>query len=353
MTLRQPTICGDLVRAIAGDRGDRCCTLTRQRIGRDRARDALGGGIERATERDVEQVLRGLQGDPDAPPIQSSIVQAAQLVEQLRVWLRWDDGLREAVIDLVFGAVHQAERFGDGTGKFKRRFAVDVVTRMLEENVSGVDIPQVVHEMLTPFVGIFVDFAVALLNEHQAWPPIERVRLPLLYGNQGVGAVLVKIGLAVWRVWRALVTLVRKPSRYERHVRSATAHLAAERTAIDGILPRDRLVTIAEESLTIVDQLGVVIAPQVKTIDALYRLTIDVVGDDDDRRREVVVIAVRVLMKEAYGDSPFLGHLIDGPLGGFVIEELVRATGHFIKRLGIEPVRALTAPAQLAIGGPS
>lgn len=350
MALRQRTICGDLMRALLDDRSRDRCKLGGLRIGRARARNALGLDLDRTAERDVLDVLRGLRGDGDRPPIQTSLVRATQLVQQLRAWLRWDDGLREAIIDLVLGAVQQAERFGDGTGSFKRRFVIDAVARVLENNISGGELPDGAHEVLTPFVGIFVDVTVSVLNEHDAWPPIDRVKLPLLFRGKGVGAALVRVGLAVWRVWQALVSVLRASTRYERNIRQATARLAAERVALEDVLPRDRLVTVAEQTLTVLEQLGLIIAPQAHTIEALYRLTLEVVGDDEDRRREVVVIAIRVLMKQAYSDSLFLAHLLDGPVGAFVLDEVVRAVGHFVQRLGIEPARELAALAALETG---
>lgn len=72
--------------------------------------------------------------------------------------LRWDEGLKQAWSGLVLAAVHQAERFGDGTGALKRKFATDLVVRALESyNFGGLPFLTIQKTLLAPVVGILID----------------------------------------------------------------------------------------------------------------------------------------------------------------------------------------------------
>ena len=67
--------------------------------------------------------------------------EAFRLLGKVSTVLHWDR-LRPELSDLILGAVHEAEQFGDGEGPRKRRFAIELITRVVERyNYAGTPFP--------------------------------------------------------------------------------------------------------------------------------------------------------------------------------------------------------------------
>lgn len=57
--------------------------------------------------------------------------QALNEAGKIPTLLNWSQGLSQAIYSLTYNIVIQSERYSPGTGELKRRFAIDVVTRIL------------------------------------------------------------------------------------------------------------------------------------------------------------------------------------------------------------------------------
>src|SRR5258708_7765357 len=123
-----------------------------------------------------DQLLESFQRETGTPNVADSAREVFALLQELLRVLRWNDGLREALSDIILFAVQQAERFGAfrvKTGEFKRWFVVDVAIRILRRyHYGGLPFLQPIEDAMRPFVGIFVDWTVAILNLHEKllWP---------------------------------------------------------------------------------------------------------------------------------------------------------------------------------------
>ena len=254
--------------------------------------------------------------------------------------LKWDEGLKADWSTLIMRVVQQAERFGDGMGAKKRRFAVELVVRVIERyNYQGAPfLPSIERAFVNPIAGIMVDWSVAVLNLHNVWPKVTRVKFPSIFqGSYGfffkfafwLAAVIVKL-----REWFFL------PSKYERQIRSALRAIEPDVQRLLRTLPPNRLRETLEELASILAELGQVTAPYVRLIDRVLRLGDSVTRLTVAERQEAGVRVLRRLLQEAYADDPFALVFIDSPLGDSLLRALVEHTTWILFRNGLLPTAA-------------
>ena len=120
---------------------------------RDRPASAA---VDRATVA-LERLLDDFDAVHDGRTVVGAASEAFRTLADIPRILRWDSGLRPALQDLILGTITQAERFGDGTGEYKRRFSIDTITRVLRVYDETGFIEPVEDVVVAPFVGIEID----------------------------------------------------------------------------------------------------------------------------------------------------------------------------------------------------
>ncbi len=251
--------------------------------------------------------------------------------------LNWNGGLKESLSALVLAAVHQAERFGDGTGAVKRRFASDIVVRVLENyNFGGLPFLSIQKTLLAPFVGVLIDWSVEILNIHPAcWEPVQHVKLPKL--KRGIYDGLLRIALAFSRVVMWINKWLVRPTKYERQLRAALKQIAPETADLLRALPPQRLPAIVERLVNIVVKLGNVTAPYVGLVEQVLRLGQEFIGMNVAERTEAVFLMLRGLLLEAYADDQLALIFIDSPLGDTLLRAIVQHSTWVLARNGLLP----------------
>jgi hypothetical protein len=288
-----------------------------------------------ATSAAIEKLLDEFQIEHGGMTIVDAAAEAFRELGEIPHILRWDEGLRAAVHDLVLATVHQAERFGDGTGAFKRRFSVDTVTRVLREYDTTGLIEPVEDVLVAPFVGIQIDWIVQALNIHDAWKPVDHVALPKFF--QGRYGNLLRLNAWLWHAWVVLRELVLFPSGYERELRDARRNIDAEVQALYGILPTTSSQYTAELLVNVVAKVGNLTAPHVQTIDSLWRLTEQLGRMSVADREEVVIRAATLLLRRAYAHDDLALSIFDSAIGQFLIRQMVFSTEWVLARNGLLP----------------
>lgn len=261
--------------------------------------------------------------------------EAFRLLGEIPKLVHWDEGLDEAQRAIIQAAVQQAERFGDGTGAFKRRFAIDLIVRALRSyNQNGFPfIPPIEDAFVKPFLGIFVDWSVVVLNLHDAWPPVKSVHVPKIF--EGRYGPVVWLGMWVLRQWIWLNEMFLYTTKYERNLRDATAAIEPETRQLLDVLPPQQIAILTEELASIIARVGQLTAPHVRSIDSLLRLSVEMQNLAAEERREVVVVIFRDLLAEAYADTPFALDFIESRFGDFLIGEMVRMVDGVLARNGL------------------
>jgi hypothetical protein len=257
-----------------------------------------------------------------------------QLGEIPRI-LRWNTGLQDALHDLVLATVNEAERFGDGTGAFKRRFSVDVVTRVMRSYDSTGMIEPIEDVLIAPFVGIEIDWIVQALNIHNAWKPVEHVQLPRFFQGRYQG--LLRFQSRLWRVWVRVRDLFFYPSLYERQIRQARIEIDPQVHALLTVLPPASQHETMELLANVIATIGNLTAPHVHTIDSLFQLVHQIGEMTDTERREVVFRAISILLRRTYADNDLAIVMLDSTIGQFVIRQLVLSTEWVLRKNSLLP----------------
>ncbi|MDB5904563.1 MAG: hypothetical protein JWM26_3441 [Betaproteobacteria bacterium] len=326
---RRPALMGGCMDAIAND----LCSQLFRDCGRQQPTPA-SPEVD-ATSAAIEKLLDEFQVKHGGLTIIDAAAEAFRKLAEIPHILRWDEGLRAAVHDLVLATVHEAERFGDGTGAFKRRFSVDTVTRVLRGYDTTGLIEPVEDVLVSPFVGIQIDWIVQALNIHDAWKPVDHVALPKFF--QGRYGNLLRLNAWLWHAWVVLRELVFFPSRYERELRDARRNIDAEVQALYGILPTSSSQYTAELLVNVVAKVGNLTAPHVQTIDSLWRLTEQLGRMSVADREEVVIRAATLLLRRAYADDDLALSIFDSAIGQFLIRQMVFSTEWVLARNGLLP----------------
>jgi hypothetical protein len=332
-SVRRPDLMGGCMDGIVND----LCSQFLRDCGRAQPRQATPE-VD-ATSAAIEKLLDEFQTRHDGMTIVDAAAEAFRTLAQIPHILRWDEGLRAAAHDLVLETVHQAERFGDGTGAFKRRFSVDTITRVLRGYDTTGLIEPVEDVLVSPFVGIQIDWIVQALNIHDAWKPVEHVALPKFfdgrYGN------MLRLYARVWHAWVVLRELLYFPSRYERELRDARRNIDVQVQALYVIFPTTSSQYTVELLVNVVAKVGNLTAPHVQTIDSLWRLTEQLGRMSIADREEVVIRAATLLLRRAYADDDLALSIFDSAIGQFLIRQMVFSTEWVLARNGLLPNASL------------
>ncbi len=296
-------------------------------------------GISRRSEPelppDIEELLEKFRTTDEASALLEAGRQAFAELGKIPAFLHWNEGLRQALYDLILQTVVQSERFGDHNGALKRRFAVDLVTRVLREYEPSNLFELVEDVTIQPYVGVLIDWSVEVLNFHDAWPPVKHVKIPGFFSGR-YGSLLRVQG---W-IWRA-VTMVRDfsvfPSAYERDVRDALAKLNPQIRALKQVLPPSVLRRDLEEVASIIAQVGHLTAPHVRIASSLLRLAATIAAETPERRRQLAYAVMKTLLRRAYGDNWLALTVLDSAIGDFMIREMMRSTEWVLARNGLLP----------------
>lgn len=260
---------------------------------------------------------------------------AFALLGRIPITVKWNQGLSNGLEALILEAVHQAERFGDRQGPRKRRFAIELVVRAIENyNYAALPFPpNLERTFVAPFLGILIDWSVEVLNLHDLWPPVQHVRFPSIF--QGAYGISLKIA---WWIAAAGIRLKRGlffASKYERELRRALQALQPEIRAVLSVLPPENLHTVVDELASIMAQLGKATAPFLHLADGALRLGNEIIELSSEQRSEVAFRMLRGLLSEAYANDDFALAFFDSPLGDFLLRGIVHQTAWVLTRNGL------------------
>jgi hypothetical protein len=249
--------------------------------------------------------------------------------------LHWNIGLRQSVYDLVLQTVVQAERYGDSRGALKRRFAVDVVTRIIRVYEPS-PLFEVIEDVgMHPYVGVLIDWTVEVLNLHDAWPAVTTVRIPKFFS--GRYGWLLSVEGWIWRAMTGLRQLFIYPSAYERDVRDALMKLEPQVRSLEAVLPPSALHGDVEEVTNIVARIGRLTAPHVRIASSLLRIAARVAEQSPEERRQLVYNVMRILLKRAYAGNWVALTVLDSGVGDFIIGDMVHSTEWVLACNGLLP----------------
>lgn len=260
-----------------------------------------------------------------------------QLLGRIPVVLNWEGRLKPDLSELVLVAVHEAEQFGDRQGEKKRRYAIELIVRVVENyNVGAIPfLPSVEKALVAPLVGIVIDWSVKILNIHGIWPPVTRVTFPRIF--QGSYGGFFRIAFWVAGVVLRLRKWLLLPTKYERRIRRSLRAMAPQIERLLRDLPPDRLHGVLEELANVVAELGQATAPYVQLIDQVLRLGSEFVDLTLAERSEVAFRILRGLLLEAYAGDEFALLFIDSPLGDQLLWAIVEHTSWVLARNGLLP----------------
>jgi hypothetical protein len=272
---------------------------------------------------DFDDDVRDLVDAVRDPKVREGMIESAReaflLVDGLRNLIRWDDGLRDTLVDLILKSVGEAERFGPKTGPFKRRFVIRVVTRTLAQYPNP-PVPLPLLGVVEPFVGIAVDWTVAIMNIHNAWTPVKHISVPRLFeGPSGW----------IWRLGSRLLDFIGQvqefiwSNAFQRNVNDARRKLTPILEELQALIPPKSLPDIVDAFATAVNSAGELAIPHLITIDRLIRVIRTAIDVDPSGRHDLAVRALRDILEETYADSPIALGLIRSPIGNFFLNELV------------------------------
>jgi hypothetical protein len=268
---------------------------------------------------------------------------------KIPVLLKWNQGLRPALYDLVLKTVAEAERFGSGSGVLKRRFAVDLVSRILRDYEPS-PLFELVEDVTTePYVGVLVDWTVEVLNVQDAWPPVTRIKIPGFYS--GRYGVLLRLQGWLWRLITAVRTIVTFPSAYERNLRDALRKIDPQVQALKTALPpsteRQNLDAIA----TIIAKVGRLTAPHVRMAVSLLKMADSIAQESPEERRQLAHDVLKILLERAFADNWLVLNVIDSSIGDSLITEIVRSTDWVLAQNGLLPSSQNTPAARYSARG--
>jgi hypothetical protein len=108
----------------------------------------------------------------DAIEREGLIVKQQELIEWFVELFRWIGSHRKsilAIIEVVFTAVQEAEKFADMTGPEKKAFARDLVLAVLD-NLGFVQRGGLLFAIIDSLIGSAIESAVHIFNKHNAFP---------------------------------------------------------------------------------------------------------------------------------------------------------------------------------------
>jgi hypothetical protein len=270
--------------------------------------------------------------------------QLFQLLGKIPEEIRWNQGLRQSLHGLVLAAVEQAERFGDGQGENKRKFATTLLVRVVQNyNVGGLPfLPIIERAVIAPIAGIVIDWSVEVLNLNpDLWPAVEHTGFP--------HRMIDTYGRVIrWALWLAGIFLQLHKlfhfTRYEREVRDALQAMDLEVLTLLRVLPPDQLHPIFDELATTLDDIGHKTLPFVRLAHDVLRLAAEFTELSPAARTEAVFRMIRDLIREIYANDPFALAFIDSPLGTLLLRTIVEHTEWVLARHGLLPGRQLLLP---------
>jgi hypothetical protein len=252
--------------------------------------------------------------------------------------LRWNEGLQDALNDVILATVEQAERFGGKTGPMKRRFAVDLVTRVIRVYEYNGILEPVEDVLIKPVVGVLVDWSVQVLNIHHAWKPVPVVKFPSLF--QGHYGKLLKLDVWVWNCWVALRRLIVFPSAYERNLRDAYSKVEPAVKSLVSVLPPGDLERTAGLLITVAARIGQLTAPHISTISDLLLLAQEIYHLSPAELQDLIFQVVKILLDRAYAYDTFSRAVLDSDLGKFFIRQMITIVERILAKNGLLPMAA-------------
>lgn len=298
-----------------------------------------GSGRERPEPefaRDVVKLLDQFAGSSDGRPTLEAGRQALVEFGKIPSLLNWDQGLRQAFYDLTLKTVIEAERFRGHNSTLKRRFAVDLISRVLREYEPSPLFELVEDVSIKPFVGVLVDWTVEVLNVHDAWPPVTHVKIPGFYSGQY--GVLLRLMSWIWRLISAAGSALIWPSAYERHLRDALRKAGPEIHSLHTALPPAAQQQNLEQIATIFAKVAKLTAPHVRLAISLLKLAARIANESPEKRRELAGAVFRILLERAFADNWIILEFLKSSGGDFLISELVRSTDWVLARNGLLPL---------------
>lgn len=306
-------------------------------FGRKETTTARNPAVDR-TEQDVNELLDEFRDKADTLAQDSR--RAFTLLGEIPTAIRWRTGLRREVSGVIEAAVHEAERFGSGTGPKKRAFAIDLVVRVLQRyNLNGLPfLPPFDEVLIKPVVGVIIDWSVEVLNIHGAWTRPKVVRFPKFY--QGAHGKWLKILVWIWSIVLAIKNYLFFPSKYERQIRDAVNRMEPRTAALISVLPPRDLHSVIERLATIIAELGHVTAPYVRLIDQILRVGRELQDLSPSERVEVAFRVLRELVLTAYADEPLALDFLDSSMGDWLLRSMVHQVDWTLQRNGLLPAEA-------------
>ena len=248
--------------------------------------------------------------------------------------LHWSDGGRESLYNVIHQAVIEAESYGRNNGALKRRFAIDLVTRVLRQYAPSPLFELVEDVVMQPYLGVLIDWTVEVLNLHDAWPPVTKVRIPgFLTGRFGW---VLRIQTSIWRAATGLWSVISFPSALRAPFRrDALAKTAPQIRALEQVLPPSSIQRDLNEILSVIARVGQLTSPHVRIAAKPLQIAERVAGETPEQRRQLAYGVMRLLLKRAYADNWLTVAVLNSSLGDYLIRELVSSTDFVLTRNGL------------------
>lgn len=292
-------------------------------------------GIPTEMREDVRELLDAFRTEVGEPQLIPSLLRLSELLDEVTTTLRWNQGMRSVLLEIVARSVDAAEqRFGPNHGEFKRQFVTDVVIRVLSREYLGVPLPGFVESAARPLVGIFIDWTVEVLNVHRGklwYDPPGRRRVPRRYAFHPIKWKTYR--RLLW-LWSWVAGLFVPLSAYERRLREVSDSLEPQAKAMRELMPVESIAGAASKVGNVIVDLGVITKPHVRTVEAVLRFTRSQLPrfDDPEERHMLLVTVVQELLCDAYRGEPLMNSAIRSGVGTFVIGEMVRGIEHVLDR---------------------
>jgi len=306
--------------------------LTDALLGFDRSGTAASD-VELPPE--IEALLDEFNATNEGLPMLEAGRQGLVELGKIPALLKWNQGLRQAIYDLILQTVVEAERYGEGNGELKRRFAIDLVGRVLRDYQPTPLFELVEDVTVKPYLGVLVDWTVEVLNVHNAWPPVTEVKIPSFYSGK-YGALL-RLQSWVWRIITTVRDAVVYPSNYERNLRDSLRKVAPQVQSLKAVLPPSAQRRNLEEIASTIARAGHLTAPHVRVASLLLKAAARIADQTPEQRRELAYAVMRLLLKRAYANNWLAVSVLDSSIGDFMIAEMVRSTEWVLARNGLLP----------------
>lgn len=290
---------------------------------------------ESAVAAEIVDVVERFTASDEGYSMLEACRQALNEIGKIRALLNWNQGLSEAIYALTHKVVIESERYGPGTGELKRRFAIDVVTRILRA-YEPTPLFEVVEDVsIQPYIGILIDWTVEVLNFHQAWPTVSKVKLPSIYS--GKYGLLLRVQGWMWLLFRAIQRMVTYPTAYERNVRDALGRLQPQEQALLGALPPASAQRKEDEIVSIVVRIGKLTAPHVRVMISVLKIADELAGETREQRRVVAFEVMKTLLLLAVQDNWLATAALSSGPGDFLIREMTNCVDWVLSRNGLLP----------------